>query len=225
MTATYYIDLSQISLALFQERLQTQDLLPGRKILQEQIAARFETLAGMGISNLQELYEALKTKKRLSQFAQESGLSLDYLTILRREVNSYRPNPVNLNKFPGVDEAGVTRLAAVAIKNSRHLFDQTRTAGQREALSQQTAITLETLYELIALSDLVRISGIGPVAARIFYDTGVESSAALAEAQATPLCIQLNELNQEKAYYKGTISEKDVVYCIKLAQKLPQVTS
>lgn len=221
MTETYYIDLSQISLAQFQERLQTQDLLPGRIILQEQIGPRFEILAGMGISNLQELHEALKTKKRVSQFAQESGLSLEYLTILRREVNSYRPNPVNLRAFPDVDEDSVARLAAVAIKNSRHLFDQTQTAEQRAALVQQTGITLEALHELIALSDLVRISGIGPVSAHMFYDAGVISSAALAEAEAASLCIQLNDLNQENAYYKGSISEKDVVYCIKLAQKLP----
>jgi hypothetical protein len=45
MSDTYYIDLSQISLAQFQERLESQDLLPGRKILQEQIMARFETLS------------------------------------------------------------------------------------------------------------------------------------------------------------------------------------
>jgi len=36
MIEPYYIDLSQISLAQFQERLETQDLLPGRKILQEE---------------------------------------------------------------------------------------------------------------------------------------------------------------------------------------------
>jgi hypothetical protein len=41
MTDTYYINLSQLSLAQFQERLETQDLLPGRRILQEQIAVRY----------------------------------------------------------------------------------------------------------------------------------------------------------------------------------------
>jgi hypothetical protein len=222
MSDTYYIDLSQISLAQFQERLETQELLPGRRILQEHIATRFRALAGMGISNLQELHEALKTKKRLSQFAQESGLSLEYLTILRREVNSYRPSPVTLSAFPGVDEDCVARLTAVTIKNSRHLFNQTCTAGQQTDLSQQTGIGVETLHELIALSDLVRISGVGPVFARMLYDVGVKSSAALAEAQAAPLFSQLCDLNKAKTYTKAAFTERDMATCIELAYMLPK---
>ncbi len=221
MSDTYYLDLSQISLAQFQHRLETQDLLPGRKILQEQIAVRFRVLAALSISNLRELREALKTKKKLTQFAQESGLSLDYLTILRREVNSYRPGPVSLQAFPGVDEDCAVRLTAAAIKNSRHLFNQTRTADQQEALAQQTGIALESLHELIALSDLVRVSGIGPVFARMLYDAGVNSTAALAQAQAAPLYSQLYDLNKARTYTKAAFTEKDVVYCIELAHKLP----
>ena len=222
MSDIYYLDLSQISLAQFQHRLETEDVLPGRRILQEQTAARFRTLADMGISNLQELREALKTKKRLSQFAQESELSPEYLTILRREVNSYRPGAVSLKAFPGVDEEGVARLSAAAIKNSHQLFNQTRTTGQQTALSQQTGTGLETLHELIALSDLVRISGVGPVFARMLYDVGVKSTASLAEAQAAPLFSQLCDLNKAKMVTKVAFSERDMATCIKLAQMLPK---
>ena len=221
MGDAYYLDLSEISLAQFQHRLETEELLPGRRILQEQTAARFGMLADMGISNLQDLHQALKTKKRLSQFAQESGLSPEYLTILRREVNSYRPGAVSLKAFPGVDEDCVARLTVAAINNSHQLFNQTRTTGQQTALSQQTGIGLETLHELIALSDLVRISGVGPVFARMLYDVGVRSSAALAEAQAAPLFSQLCDLNKAKSYTKAAFSERDMATCIELAQKLP----
>lgn len=221
MTDTYYLDLSQISLAQFQKRLETQDLLPSRRILHEEIAARFDTLTSMGISDMQELYEALKTKKRLSQSAEESGLPPEYLTILRREVNSYRPNPVNLNSFPGIDEDYLLKLADVGIKNSHHLFNQTHTTGQQKTLSKQTGMPLKTLRELIALSDLVRVSGVGPVFARMLYDIDVKSSAALAEAQAEPLFSQLIDLNKTKSYTKAAFTEKDVSYCIELAQMLP----
>ena len=196
--------------------------MPGRRILKEQTGARFGLLADMGISNLQELHEALKTKKRLSQFAQESGLSPEYLTILRREVNSYRPGAVSLKAFPGVDEDCVARLTAVSIKNSHQLFNQTRTADQQTALSQQTGTGIETLHELIALSDLVRISGVGPVFARMLYDVGVVSSASLAEAQAAPLFSQLCDLNKAKAYTKVAFTERDMATCIELAHMLPK---
>jgi len=45
MTNTCYIDLSQIGLAHFQERLETQVLLPGRKILQEEDVVYYIKLA------------------------------------------------------------------------------------------------------------------------------------------------------------------------------------
>lgn len=220
MSDTYYPDLSQISLAKFQQQLETQVLLPGRQILREETAARFETLAGMGIGNLQELHEALKTKKRLTQFAQDSGLSAEYLTILRREVNAYLPGPVNLKSFPGLDEDDAAKLAEVGIKNSYHLFNQIRTADQQKTLSEQTGIDRESLRELLTLSDLVRISGVGPVFARMLYDAGIKSSAALSEAQAAPLFSQLMDLNKAKSYTSARFTEKDVAYCIELAQTL-----
>jgi predicted flap endonuclease-1-like 5' DNA nuclease len=136
-------------------------------------------------------------------------------------VNSYRPGPVNLQAFPGVEEDCVTRLTAAAIKNSRHLFNQTRAAGRQADLSQQTGIALQALNELIALSDLVRISGVGPVFARMLYDADVNSTTALAQAQAAPLYSQLYDLNKARTYTKAAFTEKDVAYCIELAQKLP----
>jgi predicted flap endonuclease-1-like 5' DNA nuclease len=220
MTDTYYLDLSLVPLAQFKQRLGKQDLLPSRQILQEELNGRFETLVGMGIGDMQALYEALKTKKRMSQFAQESGLPLDYLTILRREVNSYRPKPVNLKAFPGVGEDCAAELAEAGIKNSYHLFSQMRTAEQQKMLADQTGIAPETLRELLALSDLVRINGVGPVFARMLYDLDVKGAANLAAAQAAPLFSALMALNQEKSYTKASFTEKDVAYCIEVAQML-----
>jgi hypothetical protein len=220
MTDTYYPDLNLISLAQFQQRLAKQDLLPSRQILHEDLNGRFEALAAMGIRDMQALSEAVKTKKRLSQFAQASGLPLDYLTILRREVNSYHPKPVNLNSFPGVDGDWAAKLAEAGIKNSYHLYEQMRTAEQQKTLSEQTGVAPETLHELLALSDLVRISGVGPVFARMLYDIDVQSTSALAEARAAPLFNKLMDLNIGKAYTSAVFTEKDVAYCIELAQML-----
>lgn len=220
MSRSYYIDLGEISLAQFQERLETEELMPGRRILQEQIEERFAILAGMGMGNLQDIQGALKTKKRLSQFAQESGLSPDYLTILRREVNSYQPNPVKLAAFPDVDQDCVAQLTGIGIKNSRHLFDQSQTADQRTALIQQTGAAPDDLVELIAFSDLVRISGVGPVFARILYDAGVKSTASLADEEAASLYQKLVLHYQAIGYTRVDFSEKDMLTCIEMAGKL-----
>jgi hypothetical protein len=44
----------------------------------------------------------LKTPNKAKKFAAQSGLPEDYVLILRREVYSYLPKPVNLDKFPGI---------------------------------------------------------------------------------------------------------------------------
>lgn len=219
---SYHLDLSQISLSQFQGRLESGDVLPGRAILQEDTAARFAVLAGQGITNLDELARALKTKKKVAELAQASGLDARYLTILRREVNSHQPSPVNLDRFPGIEEAVVARLVDAGMRTSRQIYEATGTAAARAALAAQADIDPAALGELCALSDLVRVSGVGPVFARMLFDVGVQSTRQLAGAQPALLFEQLMVLNQEKAYTRAAFTEKDVVTIIGLAQMLPK---
>ena len=71
--------------------METGEVLPDRKILQEKIPERFTIWGPMGIKNLKDLIDALKTKAKIDTFAQKSGLPQDYLVVLRREANSYIP--------------------------------------------------------------------------------------------------------------------------------------
>jgi hypothetical protein len=118
----YGMDLSQIGLAEFKDQLKAGDLLPSQQVLLEDIDARFQTLAGMGLETLQDVVAALKTKPRLTQFAEKSGLALAYLNILRRKAKSYIPNPVYFRDIPGLDAGHVASLIAAGIKHTRHFF-------------------------------------------------------------------------------------------------------
>jgi len=223
MAEQYYIDLEQFSLERFRHILETRELLPGRKVLKENISERFEILASMGIRNVKELIEALKTKKRAERFAQESGLPLDYVVILRREANSYMPQPVNLRDIPGVNPAYIGRLAGVGIKHTKHLFERGRSKRDRAELSRQVGVPGDGLLELVGLSDLARIGGVGPVFARIIFEAGVESVEKLSHACADELFEQLVAINQEKGYTRAKFTVKDVQYCITVAKELPKV--
>ncbi|MCD4685371.1 MAG: DUF4332 domain-containing protein [Anaerolineae bacterium] len=55
---TYGLDLTQFSLNSFRQTLASGDLLPSRKILGEQIAARFAALEAAGIVTVKALAEA-----------------------------------------------------------------------------------------------------------------------------------------------------------------------
>ncbi len=220
MNDSYYPDLSQISLKEFQHKLETQDLLPSRKILGENIQENFQTISNQDITNLQQLRAILQSKKKRALFSQETGLPESYLTILRREVNSYRPNPINLDKFPGIDPDHVQRLANLDIKNSRHLYQQTRTPEQISTLSRKAEIDPQSLQELIALSDLVRISGIGPVFARMMFDCDIQRCEDLSRAESGPLITKLITASKSLGYAYADFTEKDVQFCINFAQML-----
>ena len=89
MAEQYHVDLERFSLEKFRRILETGEVLPSRKILKEKIPERFAILRAMGVRNLKELIDALSTKKKIEQFAQESGLPQDYLEILKRQTGIY----------------------------------------------------------------------------------------------------------------------------------------
>ena len=62
---------------------------------------RFRLLESDGITILKELIEVLKSNQRIEQFSKETGLSIQYLTLLNRGAKSYLHKPIRLDKFPG----------------------------------------------------------------------------------------------------------------------------
>jgi len=217
VTDLYRIDLEQFSLEQFRRMLETKDVPPSRGILLEEMDERFAALASMGIENLADLRAALKSKAKREAFARESGLPLDYLVILRREVNSYVSKPFNLEKIPGVDPGYVEKLAAVGVKHTKHLFERALTPADRAALAKEAGVPEDALLEQVKLSDLARIVGVGPVAVRMLYDVGVDTLEAF-------LAHSVHELLEKvRAVEEGaSLGAKDIEYCIETAQYLPQ---
>ncbi len=222
MTDPYHIDLEDFELEKFRKKLETGELLPGRRILKEKIAQRFQTLESKGIKNLKDLWEALKTKRRVERFSEETGLPQDYLVILRREVNSYMPKPANLKDIPGVNPQHIERLAAVGVKHTKHLFERARSRDDRIELSRLANVPGDDLLELVRLSDLVRIGGVGPVFARIIFDAGIDTLEKLSSSAPDKLFEELLAINRQKQYTRADFTVKDVQHCINMARQLPK---
>ena len=159
----YHIDLEKYSLEKFKRNLKARDMIPSRVILKEDLDERFKILESNGISNLKELTERLKTRSKIEQFSEITGLSIQYLTVLNREAKSYLPAPVRLDKFSGIPAAYVSSLEQQGIKNTRQLFYAATGKRARELLSQKTRIPVQAVTELVCLSDLARIYGVGKV--------------------------------------------------------------
>ena len=216
MSTQYQIDLEKYSLQRFKKSLQTRDMIPSRSRLKDELDVRFEILEDRGITNLKELTDVLKTKNKVEQFSQETGLSIEYLTLLNREAKSYLSKPIRLDKFPDIQTRYLERLDEVGIRNSRQLFVEAQNKNRRERLSKETDIPLEVLNELIGLSDLSRIYGVGPVFARMIYDVGIKSVKEFIEYTADDFIRIYEEQTQKKADF----GVGEIEFSLELAKEL-----
>lgn len=223
MTDQYNIDLSQLSLDRFKQVLLSKHLMPARLSLRDDIQGRFAALHAYGITNAAELQAALRTKKHMEAVAEATGLPVDYLTLLRREVNSYQTKPRPLREFPDVDPIVVERLEAVGIMSTRDYFGRARTVEGRAALAADLDLDPAVILELARLSDLARVGGVGPVAARLLLDAGVGSVAESRALSVEELRDRMQAALDARPETAGTISVKDAMYYRDMAEFLPVV--
>ena len=220
MNERYQIDSEKYSLQKFKKSLQSRELIPSRISLKDDLDTRFRILENCGIANLKELIERLKTKPKLEQFSQETSLSVHYLTLLKREANSYLSKPIRLDKFPGVQTEYLDRLAVEGLRNTRQLFLAAQNQSDRERLSKETGIPTAALNELVGLSDLSRIYGVGPVFARMIYDVGIRSVKEFVENTAEDF-IQIYEAQTQK---KADFGVGEIQFSLELAKELDEVS-
>ena len=216
MEGQYQIDLAKYSLAKFKRNLGSRDLIPSRVSLKEKLDERFKVLEDSGITYLQELIDRLKTKPKIEAFSMDTGLPIDYLTLLNREAKSYRQNPVRIDQFRGIAKEYVESLDAEGIRNSRQLFDKAKGRIERELLARRADIPIEVMNELVSLSDLVRAYGVGPVFARMIYDVGIKTIKEFVETTAE----EFIRIYEEKEGKKADFGVHEIQFSIELAKEL-----
>jgi hypothetical protein len=223
MASQYYLDLEAFSLEKFKRILETEEVMPARQILKEKLDERFRVLSSLGITSLLDLIDALKTKKKVADFAQHSGLSLEYLTILGREARNYKPKVVYLKDMLEVDEENAEKLVSLGIKHSKHLFERAQTKEDREALSAESGVPYPALLELVKLSDLARIRGLGSTFVRLYYEAGADTIETLAQWDPHELFKAVHKINAEKEITETVPPLKDDVQYVAMAKDLPKV--
>lgn len=194
----------------------SRELIPSRKPLKVDMSAKFALLRNVGIQSLDDLLSRLKNKQGIEETAAESGISVEYLTLLRREANSYLPNPVPLNKFSGILDDTLIKLKEQGIKNSRHMFELAGSESDRQQFSKLTGINMDVLEELVGLSDLVRAYGVGPVFAKVLYDTGIHSIRELVNFSPE----EIIQLYEDKFHQKADFSLRDMNFSLEIAKSL-----
>lgn len=222
MEGAYYRDFREISLADYSVELEQTGMIPSRKILKENISGRFRCLQDHGITNLNDLLVALKTPDKLRSFAKMSGLPEEYLVILKREIGSIQPKPVNLEDFPSLFPGDTGKLAGLGIRNTRQLFEVVRNESQRRELETKTGIPQDRILELTRLTDVSRIKWVGANFARLLVDSGYDTVEKVAGADSQVLYSAVNAVNEEKKYFKGKFGLNDMKLCVLAARTVPK---
>lgn len=228
---SYYLDLSRISLREFFDTLTEDNLAPGRMILLEEQDARFLTLAAAGITTLHGLVSAVKTIRSAQRLADKTGISREYLTILRRQALSWLPKPVPLRRF-AISTDLVDALAEIGINSGYDLYavatalqGDTGSKVSRttvEAIAHQASVPAlaEDLAQLVAMVDLSRIPGVGPVFAAVFFDCGIDSCSTLSKQDPDPLHERVVASAAIVGYRGPTVTRWDIESCIQFAGRL-----
>ena len=217
----YSIDLDQISLDEFKTILTTIDLLPGRRILLDNLSEVVERLKEDGIGHLAVLQKTLKNKHRYSELAKAWSVSVDYITVLNREINSYVSKPVSISELDVFSRTDIEHLAQEGIKTTRDLYVQCLTKTARRALSARLSLSGDQLEIALELADLLRINGVGPVYAKILREIGIRSASNYRETASQDILERYLRANDEKGYTKVRLSIDDVEYCKRFCDKLP----
>lgn len=211
----YVPDLNRLSIEAYKEILKNQYMLPSRKILHQDMDRCFDAILRCSITNLAELKSALSSKEKLGAFADRSGLSEEYLVILRREINSIEPKAVLIKEFPDIEESTLAKLSVNGIKSSKDYYE--RYEKDREELILITSICIDKVEELYCLCDLVRINGVGAAAARSFYEAGYRSVRDIADTTSEAMLDRVGAVNIDNRYYKVKLGVNDMQFCIDYA--------
>ena len=209
----YEPNLGAVSIRAYAEILKRSNLLPGRRLLLDQLEARFTRLEQAGVRDLQALSDALSTPKRLQALSERSGVPSEYLTVLRREIGTLIPKPLPLLEFPVVSAEAIQTLAERGIRTTKDFFEQVSDAPDFASWG----IGGEAAGELGALCDLVRINGVGASAAMALRAAGFQSARAVADAEATDLLMRVTAANEAHGWYQARLGLKDMQFVIDAA--------
>jgi len=216
----YSIDLKKISIEKYIEILKSAELIPSWKVLEKDIDENFNIIKKSNIKNLDELLTALKEKDKILKFSKQSGLSENYLAVLKRAINGYRRKPNRIKDFPCVTDNIINQLEKSGIKNTRKLYEEILTTEKRNELSKKTGFENNEIMMLAKLTDLSRIRWVNHTFAYVLLEAGYDTAKKVANADYKEMYDTIKQLNAERKIYNAHIGIRDMKMVVEAAKLL-----
>jgi hypothetical protein len=197
-------------------------LLPGRRILLngiDDIALLFDK---NGYSSLADIQKLLKNKSAYEELAKKYTTTDDYLAVLNREINSYVNKPVKLDEIPVLPKKSLTKLNQFGFKTTKDIYDACVINKEQSTIVEQTGLSIKEINELLCISDLLRINGVGPAYAMVLYNIGIKSVKDYFITDSKEILDKLQKENSNNKYTKANLGIKDVEYCKRFCKYLDQ---
>lgn len=217
---SYYVDDQKITLPDLKNRLRDTDLIPSRQALLEDIENCFEKLQNNSIHSLADLRKILKTPKTMIALSDHSKISIEYLTLLRREIESFFPRAVQLREFEWLDSGLISALGGHGYSDAKSLFEAGEDLAKRQEIVNSPGVGGTFFEELMVLVDLSRIQWVSPTFAGVLFHSGYFSAKAIASAEAEKLFADVELTNHDNRYFKGKVGLRDIARVIKAASYL-----
>jgi hypothetical protein len=206
----FQFDAEKISLIELQKRIETSDLVPSRAILLDGLEAKIKIFEHLGLKTLAQLRAELKNANRSAALAIAARIELQYLVLLKREVESYFPKVFPLKELNWFHASVIASLEKNGVKDIAVLFEEAEEPEGRHSLAEMTGINDQILADLIRYADLTRVQWVSPITARMLIEAGYDSSFKLGNAEGITLFEALQQINRGGEYFKGTIGLRDV---------------
>lgn len=215
---TNFLDPKAVSLANLMDRIRTTDLVPSRSVLQVDLEPAFEKIAQQGIHSMAELQRTLKNGKKMEALAESTGIDLQYLVLLRREVESYSPKPFKLIEADWLPREELAKLISSGIGNSEDLRAAIGREGGLSRFEEKIGVAGEVLEELVSLANLGMVQWVSLNFARMLREAGCPTASSVAGANAEVLCERLEQINTGGKYFNGKIGLRDIKRLIHAAK-------
>ena len=216
----YYIDLKKISIDEYKDILKTTELIPSWKIAGDDIDKNLDIIKQHNIENLDELLAILKAKAKIQTFAEQSGLPLNYLEVLKRIISGYRQKPNRFKDFTCIPAEVVGKLEELGIKNTLKMYDKILTPQKRMEFAQNSGIGETETTKLTKLTDLSRIRWVNHTFAYVLLESGYDTAEKVADADYCELYETIKQLNEERKIYNANIGQRDMKMVTEFARGL-----
>ena len=215
---TDYSKPENVSLSELKTRIRSTDLVPSRVMLIEGLESAFEKFSQRGILTWLDLRKCIQNSKHLEDFANETGISLQYLVLLRRETESYQSKPFLIKDVHWISNDIIAKIIGNGITDSEMLLAQIIETKQIDEFAGNVGIDCETVEHLVKLAKLCRVQWVSPTTARMIIEAGFETCQELACADAGELYKAMARINNNGKFFRGTIGMRDTKRLIEAAK-------